>query len=151
MRLVVVAISFATVGSCNDPAEPTPEFPASYASTFEEVRDCRASGDHDLHHIRILADPSAIDAYTMRDRAFPAGAIVLKEEYDGADDTCGGPIVQWTVMVRLADSSPATLDWHWQKVDPDRKVLTEDEPRCIGCHQSCGTPPDGYLGTCAVP
>ena len=41
--------------------------------------------------------------------------------------------------------------WHWQSVSPDRRVLTTNEPKCTGCHATCGLPPDGYAGTCAVP
>ena len=137
---------------CGGGGGEQPEFAENYAASFVEVRDCRSSSDHDLHQIRILADPSAVDAYMLRDRAFPDGAVVLKEERDFGDIDCTGPILQWTVMVQLAaGSSPATLDWHWQKVDASRHIVTDDEPRCIGCHTDCGKPPDGYLGTCAVP
>ncbi|MBC7976341.1 MAG: cytochrome P460 family protein [Myxococcales bacterium] len=127
-------------------------FPADYASSYVEVRDCRPSGDHDLNHVVILADPAAAPAYQLRDRPFPIGAVVLKAEYDFGDDTCTGPVRYWTVMVqRRAGSSPATIDWQWQKVDNQRVVVTEDEPRCIGCHTTCGVAPDGYAGTCAIP
>jgi hypothetical protein len=141
-----VAIGGVLAACGGDPAEPG--FPADYAASYGEVRDCRASADHDLNQIRVLADPAAMAAYLARDVDFPAGAIVLKEEYDFADDTCTGPIVQWTVMVR----DPAgPVGWRWQRVDADRDVVSEDEARCTTCHATCGVPPDGYLGTCAVP
>jgi hypothetical protein len=54
-------------------------------------------------------------------------------------------------MTRLAPgSSPATLDWYWQDVDASRRVVTENDARCIGCHTTCGVPPEGYQGTCTV-
>jgi hypothetical protein len=129
-----------------------PVFPADYDATYVEVRNCRGSGDHDLNNIRILADPAALGPYEGRTDPFPEGAVVLKEEYDFGDLTCEGPIKQWTVMQKLAEgSSDETLGWAWQRVDADRSVLDEDEPRCIACHTSCGMPPDGYDWTCALP
>jgi hypothetical protein len=131
---------------------PAPDFPADYADSYVEVRNCRGSGDHDLNNIRILASPTALAPYQNRMESFPVDAIVLKEEYDFGDLTCEGPIKQWTVMRKLeAGSSPDTLDWAWQRVDLERKVVEEDAGRCIGCHTACGNPPDGYEGTCAVP
>lgn len=131
---------------------PEPAFPADYAASYTEVRDCRQSGDHDLNIIRILADPAALGPYVDRDQPFPEGAVVLKEEYEFDDMTCEGPIKQWTVMVRLADGENAEqLDWHWQKVDAERQVATENEPKCYGCHTGCTPAADGYEYTCAVP
>ena len=130
----------------------TPLLPADYSSTYQEVRNCRGSGDHDLNKIRVLTHPGATEAYRDRAVPFPEGSIVVKEEYDFPDGECSGPILQWTVMVRLAEgSSPSTLDWRWQKIKNDRTVATQDEPRCIACHTQCGVPPDGYQGTCALP
>jgi hypothetical protein len=143
--------SSSCAGDDDAPSEPLPAFPADYATTYTEVRDCRNSADHDLSRVRVLADPAALEPYRQRDADFPVGSRVLKEEHDFADSDCSGSPVRWTVMTRLAPgSSPATLDWHWQKVEPPREVRTENEPRCIGCHTSCGVPPDGYLGTCTV-
>ncbi|MFO7563906.1 MAG: cytochrome P460 family protein [Enhygromyxa sp.] len=135
-----------------DDAGPAPDFPADYASSYAEVRDCRPSGDHNLNTIRILASPEALAPYQERLEPFPVGAVVLKEEFDFGDSDCSGPIKRWTVMRRLeTGSSPETLDWAWQDVDADRRVLEEDKPACIGCHQGCGVAPDGYDWTCAVP
>src|SRR5260221_4964197 len=136
--LVVVA------AACGPPA--TPLFDADYATTFTEVRNCRGRSDHDLHNVHVLANPLAMAPYVNRDAEFPVGAILLKEEYDFGDTTCADAIVWWTVMEKLpAGSSPSTLDWHWQKVDNHRSVVTDDEVRCISCHTKCGVPPDGYM------
>jgi hypothetical protein len=134
------------LAACGDPAEPV--FPADYAASYVEVRGCRGSSDHELNNIRVLADPAAMGPYLARDADFPAGAVVLKEEYDFADDACAGPIVQWTVMRRDAAGPQG---WRWQEVDADRDVVSEDDGRCTSCHATCGVPPDGYLGTCTVP
>lgn len=150
--LVVVAACNGADGADDETAGDPPLFPADYAASYVEVRNCRGSGDHDLHNIQILADPAALGPYQSRVNPFPVGAILLKEEFDFGDLTCAGPIKQWTVMQRLAaGSSPDTLDWSWQRVDVDRKVVEVDTPRCISCHTGCGAPPDGYEGTCAMP
>lgn len=151
------AVAAGCGGDDDDSADAGVEttlFPASYADTYEEVRDCRRSGDHDLNYIRVVAAPDAVEPYQARDEAtpFPTGAVVLKEEYDPSDATCSGEIAQWTVMSKLsAGSSADTLDWHWQRVGTDRLVETDNEPRCIGCHESCGSSLPGFDSTCADP
>lgn len=144
------AVVLAALSACG--GDPVPAFPANYAASFVEVRDCRASADHDLMRIKVLADPSSAAAYQQRDRPFPDGGVVLKAEYDFSDMDCTGDVVQWTVMESLPEgSAPDTGDWHWQKVDVTRKVVSENDERCITCHMACGGPPDGYRGTCTVP
>jgi hypothetical protein len=150
-----VALACAGDGNSNgdgsDAETIAPLFPASYLDTYTEVRDCRESGDHDLNMVRILASKKALTPYQERMDPFPVGAVVLKEEYEFGDP-CEGPIKQWTVMKKLEDgSSKDTLDWSWQRVDADRKVVDSNPSRCISCHQGCGIPPDGYEGTCAMP
>ena len=156
MKWLLGALLLVLVGCPGDDGDDDggvePAFPEDYLDSYVEVRDCRASGDHDLNNIRILAGPSALAPYQGRTAPFPVDAVVLKEEYDFGDMTCTGPVKQWTVMRRLPDgSSPDTLDWAWQRVDNQRKVQTEDEARCISCHQGCGLAPDGYGWTCALP
>jgi len=129
-----------------------PVFPADYAATYQQVRGCRFSLEHDLVRIRVLASPDALTPYNGRTAPFPAGAIVLKEEYAETDTACAGPVVSYTVMQKLAvGSSPATLDWTWQEVDANRRTLSRDDRSCTSCHSDCGRPPEGYDGTCTVP
>lgn len=157
-RTQVLALGLAGLlaGACpgddGDDGGPPPAFPEDYERSYVEVRNCRGSGDHDLNNIRILVDAAALAPYQGREAPFPAGAVVLKEEYDFGDTSCSGELKQWTVMRKLADgSAPETLDWAWQQVDESRRVVDEDAPRCIGCHQGCGVEPDGYGWTCAMP
>lgn len=121
-------------------------------SAYQEVRDCRTSGDHLLLKIRILTDSLAHDPYINRNAPFPPGSIILKEERDAADTTCTGPIENWTIMLKLEDgSSPETLDFKWQRVRAsDNKVITEDVERCVNCHSNC-VAPDFFAYTCADP
>ena len=135
---------------CGDEAAPEePLFPADYAASYVEVRDCRASSDHDLTRVRVLAAPDTVATYQGRAQPFAPGALVLKAEYDYADTACEGDAESWTVMRRLAEgSSPETLDWEWQDVNAERRVVSTNDSRCIGCHTACGVPPGGYQGTC---
>jgi len=143
MRFVVLAFLAACGGDSTEPL-----FRADYAATYVQVRDCRSSGDHQLHKIRILADPAAVEAYTTRAAPFPVGAIVLKEEYDFGDTSCTGELLEWTVMQKLD-----ATNWSWQRVTAQREVtfLDEEPARCINCHVQCGRAPDGHDGTCALP
>lgn len=151
--LITASLLCVAVGSgCGD-GDPEPDFPADYAATYVEVRDCRASGDHDLNQVRMLADPAALSPYQNRNAPFPVGSVVLKEEFEFGDTDCSGPIKQWTVMTRLPDgSAPTTLDWRWQRIDAAGAVVGVDTPRCYGCHMGCGVESEGgYEGTCAHP
>jgi hypothetical protein len=152
LAALLCAIGLAAL-RCGEEASdgPEPLFPADYAASYTEVRSCRSSTEHELNNIRVLADDAALAAYRDRQADFPEGSVVLKEEYGFADSTCSGEVVRWTLMARLASgSSPQTLDWYWQDMDGERRVLSENDSRCIGCHQGCGNPPEGYRGTCTV-
>ena len=149
MRGVVLAVLLVACGP-DDGAAPV--FPDDYAATYQEVRGCRFSLDHDLIRIRVLASPDALTPYTGRIQPFPTGAILLKEQYADSDTRCEGPIVDFTVMAKLdVGSSPATLDWTWQKVGPDHQTVDTDIKACTQCHDSCGKAPEGYDGTCTMP
>ena len=68
------------------------------------------------------------------------------------DGACADALLQFTVMQKLEpETSPAMLDWHWEKISPAREVLESDDQKCIRCHTNCGKPPDGLDGTCTVP
>jgi hypothetical protein len=147
--IIVFALSCASVLALGcDGGGEAPVFPQDYASTYQEVRDCRRSPDHDLNYIRVLASPEAVTPYQGRTLPFPVGAVVLKEEY--ADSTCDD-LDRFTVMRKEeAGYAPDSGDWSWQRVSRDFKVETIEELRCIGCHTLCA-PLDGYDFTCAVP
>jgi hypothetical protein len=155
LSILAAALISPVLVACGDDGGETgdpPVFPEDYAATYQQVRNCRASLDHDIHKIRVVVSPDAMAAYTGRTAPFPAGAIVLKEEYATSDTTCAGPVVQWTVMQKLpAGSSPASLDWTWQEIGANGRTTDKDIRRCIGCHTSCGKPPEGHDGTCTVP
>ncbi len=147
---VLASVGVTACGGGGGGGEETTLFPATYASTYTRMRTCMPSPDHDLDNVLVYTDPLASEPYMNRDNPFPVGAVVLKEEYGVADMTCSGPITQWTVMVKLPDgSSPMTLDWHWQRVQADRTVETDNDPACYNCHVGCGVAPDGFDDTCS--
>ena len=149
MRLAIFVLALA---ACSDDGggEP-PVFPEMYATTYQQVRTCRFSLDHDLRRIRVLASPEALTPYQGRMEAFPVGAVVLKVEYKDDDTSCSQPPIGFTAMQRLADGADtAMLDWKWQELDKDRKVLDGPVTGCAQCHKGCGQPPEGYAGTCTT-
>ena len=134
----LLALSGLAVGC--PPASTAPAFPADYASSYVEVRDCRRSPEHDLAFIRILATPDAAPIYQARAGSFAEGTVILKEEYADPDCTM---LEGFTVMARERGA------WRWQEVTADRTVLDDGAlPRCVGCHSSCE---EGFEQTCALP
>jgi hypothetical protein len=146
----LAALALVACGGGDD--QDPPLFPADYAASYQQVRNCRNSIEHP-GRIRVLAAPDALAPYNTRNGPFPVGAVVLKEEYSSADTTCAGEIRNFSVMVKLEPgSSPDTLDWDWQEVSFDRKKTVTDVPRCTRCHAGCGVPAEGgYDGTCTHP
>lgn len=145
-------LSLVLVACGTDPTEPA-LFPEDYAATYQEVRNCRNSIDHDLMRIRIVASPSALQPYMTRSAPFPTGAILVKEQFEGDDFNCEGPIVEITAMQKLDDGAdPDSLDWAWQKTSPSFKVdgKIDTQLKCANCHAT-GCDDHGYLGTCAAP
>ena len=151
MRLAGVATLLVACSSPETPPAPAPSFPADYAASYAEVRNCRKSADHELDFVRVLADPAALGPYTDRASPFPDGAVVLKEQYDPGDETCSGPIAQWTVMLKNHGATER-LGWDWQRVAADRHVVQTNTPSCFACHEGCtGAASTGYDSTCADP
>jgi len=153
LRDRLCAFAIAAMSACGGNDAVTPDagdavvFPPDYDTRFEEVRSCRQGTQHGPD-IRIFASASAVEPYQNRTEPFPVGAVLVKEEHFGGGD-CTGPLTQWTAMIKREEgSSPTTLDWTWQQVDPDRTLVGEDLARCHECHVDC---PGGYAGTCTPP
>lgn len=152
MRRGLLLLFAGLLTGCPGPTPGVDLLPADYADTYTEVRDCRSSGDHDLHNIRVLADPAALGPYLNRMDPFPVGSIIVKEEYDFGDSDCSGEILRWTIMQRLEEGeSPPDLDWHWQDVNQDFFVTEDNSERCAQCHFDCGAATTSYMGTCTDP
>ncbi|MDB4961819.1 MAG: hypothetical protein JWP01_1818 [Myxococcales bacterium] len=151
--LAIVVLGCGSDSAMPDaPAEPV-LLPADYAQTYQQVRNCRFSLEHDLIRIRVLASPDALTPYNGRTAPFPVGAVIVKEQYAEDDTNCAGPIVDYTVMKKLdaADTTAENMGWSWQEVSATFRSTDADIKRCTNCHKDCGNPPDGYDATCAVP
>ncbi len=156
MKRLLVLLAIGAVLGCtskNDPPQPPvdPVFPADWAKSYTQVRECRKSIDHDVRYVTIFADPTSLSSYKNHDKLFPAGSIILKVEYQ--DDKCASAFRGYTVMRREKGYSPGNGDWHWQKTDAASKVLEDGLPyRCVGCHRdNCMVkPPDGWDWTCSA-
>lgn len=148
--MAVAVLIAAACGNDDDPSAPLRIFPEDYAASYQQVRDCRRSSDHDLLYVRVLADPVALAPYQNRDVPFPEGSTLVKEEY--VDDQCTD-LERWTAMKREAPGyAPEGGDWHWQRIDKGGAVELDGTPQsCTGCHKGCQTPPDSHDWTCAVP
>ena len=149
---MIRAVILLAVFACGNDAADEAMFPADYALTYTEVRDCRRSGDHDLRFIRVLVDPVALEPYRGRSLAFPDGAIVVKEEYPLDDPTCSEMPLEWTVMRKRAGAGDQ-LGWDWQRVDSERSLVEQNQPSCFGCHDPCtgSGGASGYDHTCTDP
>src|SRR5262245_29136395 len=101
--LACAGLAALLAGGCGggDDGEETTLFPANYEASYAQVRECRRSSDHDLRYVTVWADPAANGPYVERTDPFPTGAVVLKAEYDEADMSCSGEIIEWTVMSKL--------------------------------------------------
>ena len=155
LRLVAIVVTASSLGAaagCGDDADGGPApFPEDYRSTYQEVRDCRFSLEHDLKYIRVLADPEAVEPYVDQFLPFPVGSILVKEQFGDADTSCE-TLVDFTVMVKLTlDAAPEDLDWSWYHVSGAFRIVREDVKGCPKCHIDCGFPPMGYDGTCTMP
>lgn len=132
----------------SDPADAgVPVFADEWASTYVELRGCRLSIEHELEHIRVLADPATaaqfgacLDAEPGPDcdQPFSEGAVLLKAQY--RDDDCTD-LLGFTAVRRQADAPAAGGGWRWQAVEPDGAVTLDGAPpSCVGCHQTCEGP-----------
>jgi hypothetical protein len=131
-----------------------PDFPADYAdkaTSRSGTAAAAATTTSTTSGSSPIPPPSA--PYQGRAEPFPAGAIVLKEEYDFGDLDCSG---RDQAVDRDASpgrwASPDTLDWAWQRVDAQRRVFEVETPCAASAvTRAAASPPDGYEWTCAVP
>lgn len=129
-----LTLACAQVDSPNAPVV----LPADYKATFMQVRDCRPSADHDLHHIVVRVKPELAAAYNAGPYPLPAGSLVVKEEFGDQDAQCQN-LLGYTVMRKEAGGYfPAGGDWQYFTLDSLGAVLVGGpQPRCASCHTSC--------------
>jgi hypothetical protein len=112
------------------------------AGGFTLVRDCRHPGEHsalDAYTVWVSNDArAAFDALWADPPAgtrLPAGAVVVKEIYDGPD--CDpSAVARWVAMKKEPGLDPPNGDWRWQEVTASGDLIVDGpEPACIGCHR----------------
>lgn len=140
---------------CSDEPEPTPIAPVVTAAElasggFEEVLACRASHEHDLRYVRIVANAAAVAMYRRCilvpaagcSEPFPVGALFVKYEYE-LPGCFPGDFDGYTASLKLAPGSyPEGHDWRWQRLTPKFRVTEDGAPlRCLLCHiDHCAAP-----------
>lgn len=152
--LLALALLPGCTKSGGGPAEVPSILPADYATTFTQVRPCLPSIEHGPFNVTVWASADAVPVYQTLTGDYPEGAFFVKAEYLSSDQQCAGDIRKWTLGQKLAtDSSPDTLDWHWQEIDAQGHVTLDDDQTCITCHTDCvpGGNEGGYKYTCSAP
>lgn len=148
---IALAITAVVTGcGSDDSGSDDALYPRDYRKTYQEVRTCRFSLEHNSVRMRVLASPDAVVPYDGRTEPFPPGAVVLKEEFDADDTACANTLRRVTVMRKLpVGVAPADLDWEWQEADGNHEATGRPIRGCTSCHTDCSMM--GYDGTCTVP
>jgi hypothetical protein len=147
---LVAATLLLGCGGKEDPPAPAPGadayFPSNFRTSYDRVRDCRLSIEHDLVHIVVYADPDSSARYLGEDYPFEPGTVVVKEEF--SDDNCSDRN-GFTVMRKAEPGEHEdTLGWEWQRLDSNRNLVTANIAECVSCHTDCGVDRDA---TCTLP
>lgn len=140
--LMTGLVALLAVACDDEPAGPEPVFSADWATAYVQVRDCRLSIEHELDHMRVLADPASAARYRRCvtpelpcNEPFPAGAVIVKAQYRDADCTD----LRRITAVRREPEAPAEAGgWRWQAAGADGAVTEDGSLRsCVGCHRGC--------------
>lgn len=162
-RAIVAALACVCLAACSDPIAVEPPGPdpiitqaALEAGGFIEVSPCRPSHEHDLRHVRVVANLAAADRYrrcvlTARpddplcQEPFPEGALFVKYEYE-LPGCVPAELVSYTANAKLAKGAfESGRDWRWQRISPKFKVEEDGAPwRCLLCHIDHCEPPYGH-------
>ena len=102
------------------------------------ITPTRTNGAHGFDRLRFNAiAQGALDATGKLPvgGTFPVGSVIVKEEYA----TATGPLVQYAVMKKTADSPAAARGYAWGKYALDgRPVMSVADPAatssCVSCH-----------------
>ncbi|MCC6624581.1 MAG: hypothetical protein IT385_25255 [Deltaproteobacteria bacterium] len=163
-RLLPIALALAVPACDETPSEPPGPDPVVTQALLDsgaliEIVSCRQSHEHELNHVRTVADPGAADIFRRcvleapeggaTDPAcaapFPEGSLFVKYEYE-LPGCLPEDFKGVTANLKLAHGSyPQGYDWRWQKLTPKLRVLEDGAPLvCLLCHvDHCGAP-DGH-------
>lgn len=148
----LVPLVLAFVVACDEtPEGPPPPSPLVTRALMDsdeliEIVPCRQSHEHELNHVRTVANPAAaeqfrrcvIDPHAAAEpcaEPFPEGSLFVKYEYE-LPGCLPEDFKGISANLKLApDSYPAGRDWQWQKLSSRFKVEEDGAPAvCLICH-----------------
>ena len=149
LRLIALAV---VLGACDEtPEGPPPPPPLVTRALMDsdalvEIVSCRQSHEHELNHVRTVANPAAaeqfrrcvLDPHAADEpcaEPFPEGSLFVKYEYE-LPGCLPEDFKGISANLKLApDSFPAGRDWQWQKLSSRFAVEENGAPAvCLICH-----------------
>lgn len=163
-RLLPITLTLVGIACDETPSQPPGPDPIVTQALLDsgaliEIVGCRQSHEHELNHVRTVADAGAADIFRrcVLERPaegpldpsctapFPEGSLFVKYEYE-LPGCAPADFKGVTANLKLAPGSYAEgHDWRWQKLTPRLRVVEDGAPIvCLLCHiDHCG-PPDGH-------
>jgi hypothetical protein len=154
-------LSAWALAACDDPAPPAlptvdPVFRVEQLTdgSMGEIMPCKLSHEHELRHVRTVADLASVDVYSRcvppssacKEPRFPVGSLFVKLEYNSPTGCEPDALVSYTATLKLPQGAlEAGYDWQWQRLSPALKVEEDGAPGvCLRCHIDHCAPPRGF-------
>jgi hypothetical protein len=135
LRLLALPFGAACGESSTEVPGPPPEPLLTEAdrARLVMVRPCRSSVEHPFTHVVVKVEPTLVERYDKGPFPFPAGALVVKDEF--SDAGCRTPSGATLMRKEPAGYHPSFGDWRWQRLDPAGRVLEDGKVAgCASCH-----------------
>lgn len=105
----------------------TQESPYQQWAQWDDFKGLRAGKSPHGDFVAVYVNPPALKPARL---PLPAGALIVKEGYDG-----GKKLKSITVMYKVEGYNSAAGDWYWARYSPGGQAGPEGRPQgCIGCH-----------------
>lgn len=156
---LIAALGVGASAGCDDaPPGPPPIDPLVSQAEIDsgelvEVVACRHSHEHELNHVKTLANAAAAEQFNrcvLTPGAncadlFPEGALFVKVEYE-LEGCKPEDLKGYTVNKKLAAGSYADgHDWQWQRLTKRLEVTEDGAPLvCLLCHIEHCSAPNGH-------
>jgi hypothetical protein len=119
-------------------ASPYQEWGTWPTDEWNDFTQFLKSGEPHGNVVRIFVNDVALEAAAAEDFGgiLPAGSIVLKENYMGADPEDPGELAALTIMYKVEGFNPEANDWFWVEAAGDGSAIDLEGAvaGCIGCH-----------------
>ena len=135
--ILFVAVVLAACAEVDSPS-PKMVLPGDYRTAFVPVRRCGPGNEHGLISVVVRMRDQQAATYDNGPYPFPAGALIVKEEY--RDNECTDLLGYTAMRKEAAGYFPDGGDWQWFKLDAYGTVVTDGPQKsCAQCHtQKCG-------------